>query len=387
MIATARSVHAIPLLAALIALCLATVVFSMPAMAQEAEVKLGLKPVGVDGAHFKVTARPGETIQLTVELSNFGAIPMLTQTFAADAYTLSNGGFGVRLEGENQSGATNWITYPDETLTLQPGASETRSFPLTIPEDAEPGDYIIGLVIQNADPVPDAGGVAINRVVRQAMAISIDVPGPRTPALSISAARHEASGGSSVVTIDVNNSGNQNLKPTGEIVLSDATGNEVDRRQVTMDTFFAQTSTTIDLGFNRLLDAGDYSVSMILSDEKTGVTARLDQSPLSVPALEAPVVEAPDGSLTQPAPTNEPVTTATAEPSMLLVLSVAAGCLVLGVLLALGVMQLRARGRATPSAPVGMVDSSESPVTEPQDIRQSSRVKQLVPQSRVDQGQ
>ena len=367
MTARSRGPRRLPALIALLVVTVALLAAATPAAAAEPEVKLSIKPVGMNSSYIQVTARPGETLQLTAELGNFGTAPIAAKTFAADAYTIPNGGFGVRLDGEPQTGTTLWTAYPTETLTLQPGESVTRTFPLTIPVSAAPGDYLTSLIIQNANAIPGSGGVAINRVVRQAMAISIDVPGERMPALAIGGARHTASGASSVMIFDIANTGNANLKPTGEFVLVDATGAEVDRRQVTMDSVYAGTSTTLEFPFDRPLPAGDYVVSLNLTDTTTGATARLGQALISVPVIEAPVIETPaavntDSAAPQTVLTNAPSVVALNTPSLLLLLAVVAGSLALGVGLTFGVVRLRGGRRGAPTPPAPAPDSPEPAV-------------------------
>ena len=51
---------------AALALCLGTA----PAFADGQQIKLRITPVGADGSFFPVSAKPGETTQLVVQLGN-----------------------------------------------------------------------------------------------------------------------------------------------------------------------------------------------------------------------------------------------------------------------------------------------------------------------------
>lgn len=352
-----------------------------PAFAKETNVKLSIKPVGVDSSsYFSITASPGETVQLAVELGNGGDAPLTATTFAADTFTMPNGGFGIQDNDAEQTITTRWITYPTETLALQPGETVIRNFPLTVPDDVMPGDYLTSLVIQNTEPIPGEGAVALNQIVRQAVAISIDVPGERTPALAISGVRHEASGVNSVVTFDVDNPGNMHLSPAGEFALTDAAGIEVDRRAVAMDRFYAGTRTTFAVAFERLLAPGDYYASLTLTDAKTGATARIEESPMSVPVVEVPAALNTDGTVAEPARTNAPAS-ATGGPSLAIVLGVATSFLLLGIGLTISVMRLRARAIVAPEVPL----TPELPTVPPSAAIRPGRVKPLISRPSADQ--
>ena len=83
-------------------------------------IKLGLTPIGETGSNFTLTMQPGESRNLAVQLVNRGTESVLTRSFAADAYSIVNGGFAVRLDGEPTSGTTTWLSYPTEDVDLSP---------------------------------------------------------------------------------------------------------------------------------------------------------------------------------------------------------------------------------------------------------------------------
>ena len=137
-------------------------------------IKLGLTPVGVTGANFVLTMQPGESRDLAVQLTNHGAEPVLARSFAADAYSMVNGGFAVRLDGEPSSGATSWLNYAATDLDLAPGAAVDRHFTMVIPATTPPGEYLTSVVLQNADATASAGsassGMVLKQIIRQVVA-------------------------------------------------------------------------------------------------------------------------------------------------------------------------------------------------------------------------
>ena len=256
-----------------IALLFFLLAFAAPgaARAGEAGFKLVLAPVGQAGPYFDLAMHPGDTASFEVDLANDGDASVAARTYATDVFTIVNGGYGGRLRDAAQTGATTWLTYSTAVIDLPSGGRTRRSFTVTVPVDAGPGEYISSLVVENDEPVRSVGGVAFDQIVRQAIAVVITLPGPREPELRLGAAHHEVVAGKSLVKIAVDNSGNVRLKPAVEFVLRDATRTEISRASVQMDTFYAHTDTFVAMPLAALLPPGRYTVELTLADAAQGV--------------------------------------------------------------------------------------------------------------------
>ncbi len=255
-------------------------------MAQESDrVQLGIKPVGINGSYVDLTMTPGESMQVTVEIGNFGTRDAVASVYPADVYSLVNGGMGVRLADEPTNGTTQWVSFRTETVSLPSAEAQLRTFAVSVPGTASPGEYITSVVIQDATPVESAqpDTVGAHRVNRQAIAIAITVPGPIAPALMLGDIKHKVAGGRSVITVDVTNDGNVRLQPSGELILSDALGIDQGRFPVVMDSVYAGTSTVAEIAFSTLLIPGDYIVVLSLTDTKHDVVVRTPSQPLTIP--------------------------------------------------------------------------------------------------------
>jgi hypothetical protein len=255
-------------------------------------IKLGVAPVGQTGANFVITMQPGESRDLAVTLGNYGTESVVVRTFAADAYSMINGGFAVRLDGEPSSGTTAWLTYPGEDMALAPGTAVKRDFTVAVPADTLPGEYLTSIVLQNAVATASdsnaTSGVMMQQILRQVAAVSIDVPGARAPALEVGGVTHRLVADRSMVDIEVHNLGNVRLKPTGEFVLWDSADAQVTSFAIAMDTVFAHTNTLAEIPFSQRLNPGNYTAELTLSDA-TGVTVSSGKLPLTIPEL---IVEA-----------------------------------------------------------------------------------------------
>ena len=285
------------------ALALATVwlVIAMPVAALDQAPELGLTPVGQQGAFFELTLNPGETAQLRVEAANFGSGDIEARTYAADVYSIINGGFGADLFTEPASGTTLWLDYPAQVVTLGPQDAVVIDFEVAVPDATPPGEYVAALVIENVEPFRGSGAVTVDQINRSAIAVAIDVPGLRRPGLEIGAVGYHPAGTQSVVTFAIDNPGNVHLKPAGDFALFDASGRELSAGPVTMDSVYAGIGTLLEAPLADLLAEGDYCAELRLVDEETGAADEIGCTAFSVgPAASA----APDASTTasRPAP-------------------------------------------------------------------------------------
>lgn len=184
---------------------------------------------------------------------------------------------------DEQTGATNWLSFESETMDLPPGEAVDRTFTVAVPGDAEPGDYISSIVIQNSDPQEiDSGGADFSQTVRQGVAVAIDVPGERSPSMEIGEIEHTVSGDRSVVLIDVENTGTTHLRPAGEFTLLDDAGEPLASSSPWLDTVYAGTSAELEVQFESELPPGEYGVSIELTDDETGAQASVEAEPLTV---------------------------------------------------------------------------------------------------------
>lgn len=260
--------------------------------------RLSMQPVGIEGSYFDLELEPGDEGELAVELGNFGTTEQAVRTYRANIYTRINGGLEAELDGTPTSGATDWLDYAAATFTLEAGETVVRTFTLAVPEDAEPGEYYTSLVIQNAEPVRGTGAIAVEQVLRQVVAVAIRVPGREDPNLKIGAASYHMSPALASVQVALNNTGNVRMVPTVELVLEDATGDEVTSATVDLDSIFPGTATVVEVGLVQPLEPGEYLVSVGLEDAGWAFTIDQVWRPLVVEASAAAETTAESAAIT-----------------------------------------------------------------------------------------
>lgn len=267
-----------------------------------APVTIGLRPVGQTHSFFDLTMSPGETRSLSVDLVNPSAEPVTAQTFAADAITLGNGGFGAKALGSAPTGATTWISYPASTVPLAQNGTTARSLRVTVPKNAVAGEYVSSLVVQDDKGTTEAQTPGLHQNIRTAIAVSIRVPGDLQPQLTVGTASYALNGTRSTIAVALSNDGNARIAPVAKIVVRGDGRKVAWRGVVTMDSFYASTATTLETTLLHPLSPGDYTVSLALTDAAAGLTPVSISLPLSVtgaPAASARAAE-PLATLVQP---------------------------------------------------------------------------------------
>ena len=251
-----------------------------------------LEPSEQDGPYFDITQEPGTTQELTVTLGNAGEEPVTALTYAADAYTLVNGGFGVRTADDEATGPTTWIDYPTETLDLEPGDRLERTFTVSVPADTPSGQYLAGLAIQTAESIAVADSEMFRQIIKKSIAVFITVPGPESPELAIGAAHINQSEISNSLVLEIQNPGNVYLNPAGTVTVTTEAGDPVLTAPVEMDAVYAGDTTTLEIYIPTQLLPDTYLVSTALTDEDTGASAEVVDLPVTVEATTEATPEA-----------------------------------------------------------------------------------------------
>ena len=301
--------------------------------------QLGLTAIGQGRGFFDVTISPGENLALTAQLSNPSEASITGRSYRADVYSLLNGGFGSRTGADPISGATNWVDYPGGPVTVAAGKTRDQPFTVSVPPGTPPGEYLSSIVAESGAISPEAIAAGATQILRTVVAVSIRVPGDLSPAVTIGAATQEQSGAQTTVAIALNNTGNARLKPQVRLAVNDSGGNELYVREVSMDSFYATTSTGATAILPVALPAGRYRVSVTVSDS----SAKLE----SITAVRGFTVP---GEVTVHPTKSAPAASGDSAPSI--VIPVGVGVLVLGGI-ALLIHRRRARltnlARDTPS--------------------------------------
>jgi uncharacterized membrane protein len=200
----------------------------------------------------------------------------------------------------------SWITLAASEVTLAAGESREVPFSVTIPADARPGQHLGGIVaegvaLEEAANVNDDAEAASFQVIvqsRNAMAVQVNLPGAAVEQIDVMGIAAGGQGGYQTLAIGMSNSGNMMLKPTGQLVVKNEAGIQVQNLQFSMDTFLPETAVDYPLFVeNEALEAGEYLADLTLqygeNQESTHQSFTITEAQVSQAfegreALEAP---------------------------------------------------------------------------------------------------
>lgn len=312
-----RRLMAIALAAVLVALCgpsAAGAQSATPPPGDQAPVRVEFMLRPIDGADLEslgIELDAGQSGELTVVLGNVDTQPLALKTYAADAISNPNGGFGVRPESAPLTPPTTWLDYPPETYELAPGENVERRFSVSVPEGTPPGQYVSGIALETAEPAAVEGTGLFRQVIRKVVPVFITVPGPVAAAAELGEPSFETGDARSRLVIPIENTGNVLLRPAGSLTLRDTTGTAVVTAPIVMRQIYMGHRTTIVVAIPSQVPPGDYQLDLELTDVGTGWTATLEgvpvtlapppepeatPEPIAVEITSASVTPVPDGA-------------------------------------------------------------------------------------------
>lgn len=241
---------------------------------------------GNDGDFFTLEAEAGTTHELTVVLGNADDEPLELLTYVNDAIPMTNGGFAIADPEVPATGTATWIDYPSEVYEFAPEEGVERTFTVTIPEDAEPGQYIAGISLQTAEPLEVEGSDFFNQIIRKTIAVFIIVPGEQVPAYDLGEPEVVPGARRAQITVPVTNTGNVLVKPQGELTLSNQDGVTVLTAPIAMGSVYAGTTAPLSVSVPSSVPTGDYTLSVDLTDAETGVAVSIADSTIAITETE-----------------------------------------------------------------------------------------------------
>lgn len=121
-----------------------------------------VQPAVVDGAprtDFSVGLDPGARTTDAVQISNLGNREITLDLSAMDMIKTPAGEPTLPVDpSETEPIAAAWVTLSDDTLTLAPGESTDVPFTVSVPVNAEPGDYGLAVVASMSQPTTTDDG-------------------------------------------------------------------------------------------------------------------------------------------------------------------------------------------------------------------------------------
>lgn len=224
---------------------LAVVAPAVPAAHAADAAPLAIEPAstggGIKRSSFNYTLTPGDSQTDSVVVSNLGDASQNVRVYLANAFTTASGKIGVKANESAKEDPVGWVNYTSKlgngVIQIPAKTSKTIPFTITVPPDAAPGDYAIGLAaVPVVDPLAaQPGQNNLTVVTAVATLLRLKVDGPLLPVVQIANLAADATpalvpgtdGGTTSVSFQVVNAGNQSFKATVNITETDALGNDM----------------------------------------------------------------------------------------------------------------------------------------------------------------
>jgi len=195
------------------------------------QVTWGVRPAdtvhGSERPNFAYSLPPGGTLKDALVLTNKGDAPLTLDVYAADGFLTPDGTLDVLEAGEQSTALGAWVRVATPEVVVQPDAAVEVPFTVTVPADAQPGDYAAGVV--SSLLVENAAGVSVDR--RLGSRVHLRVSGDLAPALAVTDVRvdYDAGGnpvapGAATVSFTVTNTGNARVAPSEQVQVAGLLG-------------------------------------------------------------------------------------------------------------------------------------------------------------------
>lgn len=167
----------------------------------------------------------GEIRNDSVTVENKGTEAITVKVYPVDSTTTSDGGFALANENTPRKGIGAWVKINTDAVTLAPNEKRVIPFTISIPANAQKGEYSGGIVFENTTPKNIKNKkVNINIISRVGVRIYETVPGPEQLNMEISGLNYSIVDNYLNFTFNLKNKGTISVSPTGTLQIKDMFG-------------------------------------------------------------------------------------------------------------------------------------------------------------------
>lgn len=219
-----------------------------------------------EGSYFLLEIEPGAEIVQNLELRNDSPEPIVLELAGVDAVTGPLGGASYGLATDEVTRAGAWIELQETSVPLEPGASASIPFTVSVPSDAQTGEHLAGLAVAAVESDAPAattdagGGASVDIRTRRLVAVQVNLPGAAEPELVISGVRPVARPQGLYLEIDIEHVGTALARGEGTISLP-GDGFEQD---FVVDTFVPRTTIAYPISWTADTREGSYDAEVEL---------------------------------------------------------------------------------------------------------------------------
>lgn len=217
---------------AFVVVCAATspTPFGVDAAAEGSSIGMGPATYDPDRpeteSYFVLDAEPGAVVHDELRLRNPGDSEATVFLYPVDTTTGQTGGIVYLMKDDPRRSVGSWLATSEDEVTIEPGGERIIPFTLTVPSDIEPGEFVGGLVAENVEVAKgeESGALVVDVKSRTAVAVQVNIPGPRVEQLAITRLQPELEGGYQTLSVGLENQGNVMVSAEGMVSVQSADG-------------------------------------------------------------------------------------------------------------------------------------------------------------------
>lgn len=186
---------------------------------------------------FMYTYSAGETRKDSVTLENNGTEPVTVKVYPADSTTTSDGAFALESETDKRDTIGAWVKTDQDMVTLSPKEKKEIPFTISVPKNAQRGEYSGGIIFENTTPQNyQSKNMNLEVVSRLGVRVYLTVPGPEQVGVEVKDLKYSVTDNKLNFSFTAENTGEVRLKPTGMLQIKDAFGRIVE--SIPLDSYF-----------------------------------------------------------------------------------------------------------------------------------------------------
>ena len=351
-------------------LCAVGFLLLAPVASAAGGIYIGRNPDKGEEGRLTYVLEPGETAQAEVMVVNNGDEAVELVVYAADAFNSTRGSVSFCYPGEEAGNRVGgWLSLSATEVSLAAKEKKIIPFTLRVPPDAKPGQYQAGILARERAPSrvieaevsgsePEKPIVKISITHRVATRVRVFIPGPREAGLAIPSIKRVWHGTNVGFDVELHNTGNVPIKVEGTLEVTDDAGKLLGSLPISIPCMLSWGKLTYTIDTKTLLPPGQYSVRVVLEYESVArpvpgapegaypvASAAGSEEKSFTFEMEVEEVEEAIEEMEKVGLDVEPWTReAPTEPfSLMLIISIAAGVIIVGMAILLVVLLRRRR--------------------------------------------
>jgi hypothetical protein len=226
---------------------------------------------------FTLDAKPGDTLQQTVQVTNSGTSDVTLQALVNDFIVMDNQGTPIRVTtaASGRYLASPWFTLERTSLVLKPGATEQVIVIISVPKDALPGGHYAGVFfLDNPDHSP--GKTASYTAAQVGSLFKITVAGNikyDATIKSFSVDNHLYEFGPVNFAAAIENQSDTQISPKASIAVYDMVGRKLVDLPLDQVNIFPFVSRNLSATWNTVWGFGRYTATLTAAYGPSGAVA------------------------------------------------------------------------------------------------------------------